>query len=108
VGGYSHIGTSLAHERAVRSPDRIIIAGRRGGRAEALAATLPGGTEAARVDGQDEESVKLAARPASLMVNCSLNQRTPTLLRTACANASAYLDIGANAGAIAGRLALSI
>jgi saccharopine dehydrogenase-like NADP-dependent oxidoreductase len=51
--------------------------------------------------------VKLAARPASLIINCSLDQRTPTLLRAACANASAYLDIGANAAAIAGMLALS-
>jgi saccharopine dehydrogenase (NAD+, L-lysine-forming) len=107
VGGYSHVGTSLAHELVVRYPDQIIIAGRHRDRAEALAATLPGGAEAARVDVQDEESVKLAARHAQLIVNCSLDQRTPTLLRAAFANASAYLDIGANASAIAGMLALS-
>lgn len=107
VGGYGHVGTALAHELAVRYPGQVIIAGRHLDRAEALAAALPGGAEAVRVDVADEESVKLAARPASLIINCSLDQRTPTLLQAACANASAYLDMGANAAAIAGMLKLS-
>jgi saccharopine dehydrogenase (NAD+, L-lysine forming) len=107
VGGYGHVGTVLAHELAVRYPGQLIIAGRHCDLAEALAATLPGGADAAQVDVRDEASVKLAAQHAQLMVNCSLDQRTPTLLRAAFANASAYLDIGANAGAIAGMLALS-
>jgi saccharopine dehydrogenase (NAD+, L-lysine forming) len=107
VGGYGHVGAVLASELAVRYPGQLIIAGRRHNQAEALAATLPGGAACAVVEVQDEESVKLAARPASLIVNCSLDQRTPTLLRAAFANASAYLDIGASATAIAGMLELS-
>jgi len=106
VGGYGHVGTVLAHELAGRYPGQIIIAGRRRERAEALATALPGGAEAVPVDLQDEASVTLAARSASLIINCSLDQRTPTLLRAACTNASAYLDIGANAAAIAGMLEL--
>lgn len=102
VGGYGHVGTALAHELAGRYPGQVIIAGRRRDRAEALAATLPGSAKAVQVDVADEESVKLAAQHAKLIVNCSLDLRTPTLLRAAFANASAYLDIGANAGAIAG------
>jgi len=108
VGGYGHVGTVLAHELAVRYPGQLIIAGRRPDPAEALAATLPGGTDFAVVDVRDEASVKLAAQHAQLIVNCSLDQRTPTLLQAACAHASAYLDIGANATAIAGMLELSV
>jgi len=107
VGGYGHVGTVLAHELAVRYPGQLIIAGRHRDQALALAATLPGGADAAQVDVRDEASVKLAAQHAQLMVNCSLDQRTPTLLRAACANASAYLDIGANATALARMLELS-
>ena len=107
VGGYGHVGTVLAHELAVRYPGQLVIAGRHRDRAEALAATLPGGADAAQVDVQDEASVKLAAQQAKLIVNCSLDQRAPTLLRAAFAHASAYLDIGANATAIAGMLELS-
>lgn len=73
VGGYGHVGTVLAHELAVRYPGQIIIAGRRRERAEALATALPGGAETALVDVQDEASVKLAARSASLIINCSLD-----------------------------------
>ncbi len=107
AGGYGHVGTVLAHELAVRYPGQLVIAGRHCDRAEALAATLPGGADAAQVDARDEASVKLAAQHAQLMVNCSLDQRTPTLLRAACANGSAYLDIGADAPAIASMLELS-
>ena len=107
VGGYGHVGTVLAHELAVRYPGQLIIAGRHCERALALAATLPGGADAAQVDVWDEASVKLAAQHARLIVNCSLDQHTPTLLRAAFANASAYLDIGANATALAGMLELS-
>jgi saccharopine dehydrogenase (NAD+, L-lysine forming) len=101
VGGYGHVGTVLASALAGRYPGQLIIAGRHRERALALAATLPGGAEAVQVDIQDEASVKLAVQPASLVVNCSLDQHIPTLLRAACANASAYLDIAANAGALA-------
>jgi saccharopine dehydrogenase (NAD+, L-lysine forming) len=107
VGGYGHVGTVLAQELAMRYPGQLIIAGRRRERAEALAATLPGDAEAAQVDVADEESVKLAAQHAKLIVNCSLDLRTPTLLQAAFANASAYLDIGASVRAIAGMRELS-
>src|SRR5258708_37853464 len=91
VGGYGHVGTVLAHELAVRYPGQLIIAGRHCDRAEALAATLPGGADEAEVDVRDEASVKLAAQRGQLMVNCCLDHRNATLVRAAFAHAAAYL-----------------
>src|SRR6266516_4772348 len=107
VGDYGHVGTALARTLVARYPGLLIIAGRSTEEAEALAATLPDRADAARVEVRDEESVPQAVRHAQLLVNCNVDQRTPTLLRAACTERSVYLNSGANAAAIAGMLECS-
>ena len=81
MGGYGHVGTALARELAVRYPGQLIIAGRHRDQAEALAATLPGGADAALVDVYDEESIHQATQHAKLLVNTAIDQRSPALFR---------------------------
>jgi saccharopine dehydrogenase-like NADP-dependent oxidoreductase len=107
VGGYGHVGTALARELAVRYPGQLIIAGRHRDQAEALAATLPGGADAALVDVYDEESIHQATQHAKLLVNTAIDQRSPALLQAACERHAAYLDIGASPSTIIDMLNLS-
>jgi saccharopine dehydrogenase-like NADP-dependent oxidoreductase len=107
VGGYGHVGTLLARELAIRYPGQLVVAGRNAEKAQALAATLPGSVRSTVIDVRSEESVKLAVQHTALLVNCSVDQLQPSLLRAALASGCSYLDIGANAAAIAGMLELS-
>ncbi len=84
------------------------IAGRHRDQVEALAATLPGGADAALVDVWDEESIHQATQHATLLVNCSIDQRSPALLRAACERHAAYLDIGASPSTIVETTSLQV
>jgi saccharopine dehydrogenase-like NADP-dependent oxidoreductase len=86
VGGYGHVGTLLARELAIRYPGQLVVAGRNAEKAQALAATLPGSVRSTVIDVRSEESVKLAVQHTALLVNCSVDQLQPSLLRAALAS----------------------
>ncbi|MQA87441.1 MAG: hypothetical protein GEV03_23150 [Streptosporangiales bacterium] len=107
VGGYGHVGSLLASRLLTRYPGRVVLAGRNRQAAERASGRLGRGTEPATVDATDRGSVMAVLEDATALVNVGVDQTEPVLLRAAISRGCGYLDIGADARAIANMLDLS-
>ncbi len=106
VGGYGHVGRLVCQRILDRGLGRVTVAGRNKTAAASLAHALAGGTVAASVDARTGEGAAALLDADSVLVNCSIDQRDPALLRAAIAAGCGYVDIGADPAAIAAMLDL--
>ncbi len=91
VGGYGVVGRRVAARLAPQFPGRVIIAGRRLDRAQALCREIGHGSLARRIDVEDSASIATATEDAALVLAC-VGQPGRLVLRAAVAQGLAYTD----------------
>ena len=94
VGGYGHVGRLIAADLAPRFPGRVVVAGRNGGRARAVADEIGHGVQGMKLDATDAAAVDEALEGMAVVI-CCIDQDEPHLLRTAVARGLAYTDLTA-------------
>ncbi|MBP3192079.1 saccharopine dehydrogenase family protein [Natronogracilivirga saccharolytica] len=94
VGGYGHVGRLIALDMAPRFPERVVVAGRNGERAQAFAEELGNGARGIALDAADSAAVEKALEGMTLVISC-IDQEVPHLLRSAVTGGLAYIDISA-------------
>ena len=94
AGGYGHVGRLIAADLAPRYPGRVVVAGRNGGRAGALANEIGYGVRGLKLDVADAAAVERALDGIELVI-CCLDQEEPHLLRSAVKRGLAYTDLSA-------------
>ena len=92
TGGYGTVGRRVAADLAPDYPDRLVVAGRSGAKAEQLAAELGHGMRGRRIDVGDPASVEAALGGVGVVLSC-IDQPEPHLLGAAIARGLAYTDI---------------
>lgn len=95
TGGYGEVGGRISAHLAGRYPGRVVIAGRDGARAAAMAERVAGQARGIALDVHDSGAVARALVGVALVANC-VDLRKPHLLHAVCANGLAYTDINAS------------
>ena len=106
VGGYGHVGRLVCRRILDRGLGQVIVAGRNKAAAESVAHTLANGAMTAFIDARTGDGAAELLDAGSVVVNCSIDQRDPALLRAAIAAGCGYADIGADPAAISAMLDL--
>lgn len=94
TGGYGEVGGRISVHLASRYPGRVVIAGRDGARAAAMAERVSGQARGIALDVDDPAAVERALAGVVLVANC-VDLREPHLLRAACDHGLAYTDVNA-------------
>ena len=94
TGGYGEVGGRISVHLASRYPGRVVIAGRDGARAAAMADRVGGRARGIALDVHDPDAVERALAGVVLVANC-VDLREPHLLRSACEHGLAYTDVNA-------------
>lgn len=95
TGGYGEVGGRISAHLASRHPGRVVIAGRDGTRAAAMAERVGNRARGITLDVHDPGAVQQALARVALVANC-VDLREPHLLRAACEHGLAYTDVNAS------------
>jgi hypothetical protein len=100
IGGYGAVGREVAGLLAARFPGRVVVAGRDGDRAAALANRYGGALVPRRVRAGHPDEV-IAAIATARVVVMAVETANPMVARACLARGIHYVDVSASAGVLA-------
>lgn len=95
LGGYGSVGRAVAHTLAEWFPGDVVVAGRDGARADALASSSGGAITARQVDATKPDDVRRVLEGARVVVMC-IEQANKAVARACLERGIHYVDVSAS------------